>query len=303
MNGHILNDALKEASRKTVIQFGDVDHYYGTTLERFLVDYLNAPTWTDEELIDKAGKNTYVVTDGGKNFPTFAVHPTHVPKVAKLFPAVNITDSNGSVFQRFIKAEPHELTPNVQLEAKLFFNEPAALGGFMKSAYLTMFHHTGYRYVESLNANFLRLVLLKFYSEGGTKETAGNYFSHLKGAVNIVLNDDKLGATFDSVVHKRFLFHYYKPHDYELLFGVSCLFKINGRTFFVTIPANLFDHEWRAALGVYFDFLKDRTMKQITRLGELRDGTWLIDGRPIGTHFDPDTGPFEHTLIAKRNPE
>ena len=299
IDGHILNDALKVASRKTVIQFADVDHHYGKTVEPFLVDYLNAPTWSDEELINKAGRDACIVAKGGRKFSTFVVHPAQAPRVAKLFPAISIKDNKGSIFRRFIKAAPHELTPDVQLEAKLIFNEPAALGAFLKSAYLAMFYHTGYRYVESLNGSFLRRVLYRFYSEGGTKETAGNYFSHLKGAVNIVLNDDNLAISFDSVVGKRFLFHFYKPHEYELLFGLSCLFKINGRTFFVTIPAHLGDREWHASLGVYFDFLRDRTIPQIVRLGELRDGAWVIDSRPIDTHFDPDTGPSQHTLVGR----
>jgi len=36
MDGHILNEAFKEASRKTVIQFKDVDDHYGETVEPFL---------------------------------------------------------------------------------------------------------------------------------------------------------------------------------------------------------------------------------------------------------------------------
>ena len=41
IEGHILNEALKKASRRRIIQFGEIDHFYGTRFESGLVRFLN----------------------------------------------------------------------------------------------------------------------------------------------------------------------------------------------------------------------------------------------------------------------
>src|SRR2546427_12424424 len=41
IDGHILPQAIVRASRRTIIQYGDVDHFYGTRVEASFVRYLN----------------------------------------------------------------------------------------------------------------------------------------------------------------------------------------------------------------------------------------------------------------------
>ena len=47
--GHILPQALQDASKATVIQRGDVDNFYGHTVEHVLVEFLNSVKFTKAE--------------------------------------------------------------------------------------------------------------------------------------------------------------------------------------------------------------------------------------------------------------
>lgn len=51
--GHILNDALGAASSHRVVQFADIDNYYGGTIEPQLIDFLNFPVMSAEERLRK----------------------------------------------------------------------------------------------------------------------------------------------------------------------------------------------------------------------------------------------------------
>src|SRR3954447_15024177 len=57
MNGHILNEAIREAPRATVIQRADVDGHFGRTVEPDLIDLVNLNHYTNEEFLHKAGRS------------------------------------------------------------------------------------------------------------------------------------------------------------------------------------------------------------------------------------------------------
>src|SRR2546423_12057089 len=61
--GHILNDALGAASKERVVQFADVDHHYGGTIEPQLIDFLNFPVMSAEERLKKS-KRFFIKLDG-----------------------------------------------------------------------------------------------------------------------------------------------------------------------------------------------------------------------------------------------
>src|SRR5690349_2210942 len=59
-DGHILNGSISQASRKTVVEYKDVDNYFGTTIEPDLVAVLNAPVSTPKALMEKYGRTLTV---------------------------------------------------------------------------------------------------------------------------------------------------------------------------------------------------------------------------------------------------
>jgi hypothetical protein len=65
-DGHILNDSIKPASGKTVVEYKDVDNYFGSIIEPDLVAILNAPVSTPKELIQKHGRTLTVTLPSGR---------------------------------------------------------------------------------------------------------------------------------------------------------------------------------------------------------------------------------------------
>ena len=74
-NGHILNAAIKTASRSTVIQYKDVDGYFGQTIEPDLIKWLNLPVTSPEELIQRA-KELRVTGPTGEKMDAFWANDT-----------------------------------------------------------------------------------------------------------------------------------------------------------------------------------------------------------------------------------
>src|SRR4051812_20592531 len=70
-DGHILNDSIKAASSKTVVEYKDVDNYFGTTIEPDLVAFLNAIVSTPKELIEKYGRTLTVTLPSGEKASAF----------------------------------------------------------------------------------------------------------------------------------------------------------------------------------------------------------------------------------------
>lgn len=79
--GHILNDALGAASSKKVIQFRDVDHYFGTTIEPDLIDFLNFSKMSVEERLRKAKR--FSIKLDGKTYEVFRAGPDAAKKFSK----------------------------------------------------------------------------------------------------------------------------------------------------------------------------------------------------------------------------
>ena len=89
--GHILNDGLGAASSAKVVQFADVDHYYGGTIEPELIKFLNFPVMSAEECLKKF-KRFYIKLDG-ESYEVF----TAGREAANRYPRVEFKNSKGEV--------------------------------------------------------------------------------------------------------------------------------------------------------------------------------------------------------------
>src|SRR6185436_19267337 len=97
--GHILNDSLGAASSAKVVQFADVDNYYGGTIEPELINFLNFPVLSAEERLKKF-KRFFIKLDG----ETYEVF-TAGPAAGKRFPRVEFKNSKGEVIgERYLRS-------------------------------------------------------------------------------------------------------------------------------------------------------------------------------------------------------
>lgn len=90
MDGHVLPEAIKSASRATVIQVGSVDSYFGGTIEDDLSKFLNLPLYDIAELLGRA-KNLTLTGAGGLTAETFPASPKSSPP----FPKFSLKDDQG----------------------------------------------------------------------------------------------------------------------------------------------------------------------------------------------------------------
>ena len=70
-DGHVLNDAIDTARRRTVVQRADVDCFFGRTIEPELVTFLNAGIAPYEQLMRLGGHILTVKLPSGEKVPAF----------------------------------------------------------------------------------------------------------------------------------------------------------------------------------------------------------------------------------------
>lgn len=171
INGHILNQKIKSASRATVIQVGDVDGYFGRTIEPDFVNFANVHYLTPQEFVRRATEFSVTDRQTGRAFSSFAASPKSDPRKAG-FPVLPLKDHTGSVFaQRFIRASPADLevVETLRVESVFVMSEPAIIGTLLKSAYLAMFRMLGYSWVVDWSP-----MITSFHSYGATSTTVEN---------------------------------------------------------------------------------------------------------------------------------
>jgi hypothetical protein len=187
-DGHILNESIKAASGNTIVEYRDVDNYFGATLEPDLVAFLNAPVSTPKELIEKYGRTLTVTLPSGEKASAFFANRRARPN----FPRIDLLDTSGAaIASPYLRTGPLEpkLHKDLQVEWLMGFTDSAIFGSLLKSAHLALFRIMGYRHVLSQAGSYLRQALASFYIDKADKAQSSRYFSKFAGAVKPVLND------------------------------------------------------------------------------------------------------------------
>jgi hypothetical protein len=236
VEGHVLPQAVKIASRATVVQCKDVDNYYGTTLEPDMIDFVNLPQFTTTEVVNKV-QGLQLVHPDGRTADAFFANPKSTPP----FPQVHLTDENGSVISVFVKPNANGLPIGSQfaLQGQFVTVSGAVAGAFIKAGYLALFRLLGYEWVFTEAGKFVADVLRQFFVEKATAQNAKTYFAKFGDPVHIF---PPRFFKMNTLQNKRLLFHF-DEHGLEgkQLWGMSPLFHINNYTFIVTLPANRLD--------------------------------------------------------------
>src|SRR2546423_63622 len=80
-HGHVLNHAIRDAARATVIQYKEVDSYFGATVEPDLITFANLPILPFREHLEKAKKCRWAVRRAGdsRGVEVPILHPSGEP--------------------------------------------------------------------------------------------------------------------------------------------------------------------------------------------------------------------------------
>jgi len=280
--GHILNDGLGAASSAKVVQFADVDHYYGGTIEPELINFLNFPVMSAEERLKKF-KRFYIKLDG-EMYEVF----TAGPEAANRYPRVEFKNSKGEIIgERYVRSAKIAPGTHADVETEFFLtvHDFALTGSLLKSAYLAIFRMVGYRYgLDAVGSN-VRRALRDFYVERGKREDAKHYFEHFRGAVIVSLGG-ALDQIPDTLEEGRMLTHYAEGSlENGLLFACSCLFRVNSTTLVVTLPAYAQYGRSLDAIQYYRKLLADRSMKHSIHLTQFHGESFEIAKPPLDVRY------------------
>ncbi len=286
-DGHILNDSIKEASGRTVVEYKDVDQHFGATIEPDLVAFLNAPVSTPKELIEKYGRTLTVTLPFGEKAEAFFANRKARPQ----FPRIDLLDTSGApIASPYLQTGPLEpkLHRNLQIEWLMGFTSSAIFGSLLKSAHLALFRIMGYRHVLSAAGSYLRQALASFYTDKADKAQSGRYFSKFAGAVKPVLND--IPADAGSTLDDGSLWFHYEPGGCEknLLFAISCLFRVNGRMVTVMVPYCMDGSRFEATSALYEAALNDSATPQDIHAAWLDDAKVEVNPSPLSVRRGPD---------------
>jgi hypothetical protein len=187
--GHIVNEAIPNCSRKTVLQRKDIDGFYGSLVETHFSTVVTAgnPKLDDILFDPKLRKNIpWTVNIGGEAIPHY--EPGARPSIAH--PTVQIVGEDGQILKIALKITDEELVAagSMQIVAERNYI-PESTACLLKSAHLTMFRMFGYRYALGYDGSMLAGILRKFYLDNRTKsrneqtEAAKNYFPQHAGMI------------------------------------------------------------------------------------------------------------------------
>jgi hypothetical protein len=285
-DGHILNDSIKEASGRTVVEYKDVDNYFGTTLEPDLVAFLNAPVSTAKELIEKHRRTLTVTLPSGEKASAFFANRKARPNL----PRIELLDTSGAtIASPYLRTGPLEpkIHKGLQVEWLMVFTDSAILGSMFKSAHLALFRIMGYRHVLSQAGGYLRQALATFYNDRAGKDKAASYFSKFKGAVRPALNE--VPADHYNTLDDNALWFHYEPGGRveHRLFAVSCLFIVNKRLITVMVPYCMDDKGIDAACSRYEATLQDSSTPQDVHRGQLMENGLWIEESPLNVQSPP----------------
>src|SRR5687767_11329408 len=140
INGHILNKKLGNASKRTVIQFARVDHFYGSRVEESLVHYLNLTEATKEQFVRHSQELTVRYKDG-EELAAFVAEGEAAMRAASKFPLIPLQHEGRPCLPIFVKTgldDPRLREGRVELVASDRWMPSHWVAAMMKAGFLTL---------------------------------------------------------------------------------------------------------------------------------------------------------------------
>lgn len=284
--GHILCEGIKQAARTTIPQLAAVDNYFGSTIERPFVDWLNIPVSSSMELIKKSRDLTVTLPDGQRATAFFASDRSRPP-----YQQISLLDGNGEpLASPFLKDAQLTERSYKQLPVSWsqFIPNGAITGSFVKAAYLAMFRLFGYRWVLHVSGDKVRRVLARFYSDRAGKESAAQYFQELEGCAMLAIGES-VRALGDTLTDARFLIHYRDGGvSSGKAFAFTTMLCANGQTFLVTLPFCEREAEYFEDFDLYKKLIANWSLPHSVHLAGLSGEQMWVDPLPLQWRHSPD---------------
>ena len=168
IDGHILPQSLRTASRAVVLQRKDVDNFFGHTVEAELVGFVNSVTYTKSEFLERA-KGVSIVSETAGPLNLF----TPSPKSSPPFPRIGLRDSKGqTIASPHVKGTLDDLggsSGTAEVRGSMSFHKPSIDASMLKAAHLALFRLAGYQWALSAAGQFASDPLRQFIRTSGSR--------------------------------------------------------------------------------------------------------------------------------------
>ena len=293
INGHILNRKLINASRRQVIQYDKVDHFYGTRVEPELVRHLNTKEMSMADII-RSNKKLLVTFDDSTNAEAFVTSGKAARAAQRKYPSISFDVEDESILV-FVRVDFDD--PRLECPANLRGLIPAIpshwAAAMLKASFLTMFDMIGYRMIRDPFGGSLRITLKQYFEENATRAAASTHFRDFDNSVKLLgkgrspsdLRTNYMPVEFDSLEDHIVLLHY-AGTDQRLLFAATCLFKVNESTVTSTIPQTRSDNDVAVAWELYQKLLAtDKPFDHGIYRAQYKNNQWEVETTPLPVSY------------------
>jgi len=288
IDGHILNKSYFRADRRTVIQYQKVDGFYGAYAEPKAVQFLNNLDRTPAEILRRS-KRLLAVFSNGTSERAFAPKPKAIKQIGMRHPVFEYEVGDDKV-QICIAVSPDD--PRLKLEVSIQPDEDDPThcwtATLVKAAYLCSFHIYGYRAVFDSGGEIVRQSLSRYFADGHSSLSVRKYFDEFSSAFGIMGHSirreqfvkDYQALQFDTMKDRAFLVH--RLHDRT--FAMTCIFRINGKTTFITLPQGDSNIDAVSVYHLYMRQFRHREpLDSTTHLAQFTGETVKIETKSIKT--------------------
>jgi hypothetical protein len=303
INAHILNKSLVNASRRTVIQYGDVDHFYGSRVEASFVDYLNLVETSRQDFIRYCDKLTVRFSDG-KELEAFVAEGAGAKRAAGKFPLLPLRHEGKDFIPIFVKTkldDPRLAEGRVEIIGTDLHTPSHWVASMLKAGLLSLFDMIGYRAIFDPFGDSLRRTLARYYYDKAKPSDSGKYFAGYRNATKVFLRPNTADGgkvrmvqfEFDTLNDRQVLLHYTPS---ETLFAATCFFRVNRGSISVTVPQTIFADHVDIANTYYDRLMRDEKaiVQKVMRV-EFTGNTWKPLEQVNFAYFDRDD--FEMQVV------
>lgn len=254
IDGHVLPQSIRTASRATVLQRKDVDNSFGHVVEAELVGFLNSVTYTKAEFLEWA-KGVCIVSESVGPLPLFIPSPKSSPP----FPKIGIRDSKGQpIASPHVKGTLDDLggsSGTAEVRGTMSFHKPSIDAAMLKAGHLALFKVAGYQWALSAAGRFVSEPLRRLVQSSGMRADVESVFADFGSAFHVILSPT---FPFDTISDSKVILHdkLDDPNHVDP-FAISCVFKANDHLLCVTLPFATDDADFPRRLDDYRQLLAD----------------------------------------------
>lgn len=297
VDGHILNKKLHEASRKTVVQYGRVDHFFGSRVEPAVVRFWNEFSCTNDTPF-KHEQPFQVRFENGTTVKAFAADASGFANASPHLTKLQIPSENGPVrvLVELPKSDPR-WSSGWKIGFQSRFRHFDWVAAMLKTGFLAWFDMIGYRAVFDPFGDAVRSTLARYYHDNAKPNDVDHYFGEFRNAVKVlgtptdpVDNGTRLAPLrFDTLEDRVVLFH----NSGTTVIASTCIFSINKASVAVTLPLGVSDSDAGTVWKLYARLMQgDNDLVQSVHRARYRVTSWEVEETPSPLVYPAETERF-----------